>query len=76
MKKAGSEELLVLDPRRLPSLPIRSMLRMFDGLVVAEFERLPGMANCQASRPWTTVFPESWDCQAWGHSTAYWPRSR
>ena len=48
MKEADLEELPVLDPRRLSQAQLQAMSDLFDEMVDAEFERLPGMANCQA----------------------------
>ena len=50
MKKADLEELPVLDPRRLAPSQLQELSVLFDEMVEAEFERLPGMANCQARR--------------------------
>ena len=50
MKKADLEELPVLDPRHLSAPQLQAMSDLFDAMVEAEFERLPGMANCQARR--------------------------
>ena len=50
MKKADLEELPVLDTRRLSSSQLQAMSDLFDEMVEAEFERLPGMADCQARR--------------------------
>ena len=50
MKKADLEELPVLDVRQLSSAQLQAMSELFDGMVEAEFERLPGMSNCQARR--------------------------
>ena len=48
MKKADLEELPVLDTRRLSQTQVQSLSDLFDGLAEAEFDRLPGMANCSA----------------------------
>ena len=48
MKKADLEVLPVLDTRRLSQTQVQSLSDLFDGLAEAEFERLPGMANCPA----------------------------
>ena len=50
MKKADLEVLPVLDPRRLAPSQLQELSVLFDEMVEAEFERLPGMANCQARR--------------------------
>ena len=50
MKKADLEELPVLDILQLPSVQFQAMSGLFDEMVEAEFERLPGMSNCQARR--------------------------
>ena len=50
MKKADLEQLPVLDVRQLSSAQIQAMSDLFDDLVEAEFERLPGMASCQSRR--------------------------
>ena len=44
MKKAD------LDARGLAPSQLQAMADLFDEMVEAEFERLPGMANCQARR--------------------------
>ena len=48
MKKVDLEELPVLDTRQLPLSQLQAMSDLFDGLVEAEFERLPRMADCTA----------------------------
>jgi hypothetical protein len=48
MKKADLEILPVLDLRQLLPQQIQGMADLFEGMVEAEFERLPGMANCPA----------------------------
>ena len=48
MKKADLEELPVLDTRRLSPTQLKGLTELFDGLAKAEFDRLPGMANCSA----------------------------
>ena len=50
MKKADLEELPVLDPRQLSPSQLLELSVLFDEMVEAEFERLPGMATCQARR--------------------------
>ena len=50
MKKADLEELPVLDARRLSPSQLKAMSALFDHMVEAEFERLPGMVNCEARR--------------------------
>ena len=50
MKKADLEELPVLDPRRLSPSQLQELSVLFDEMVEADFERLPGMADCQARR--------------------------
>ena len=50
MKKADLEELPVLDPRRLSQLQLQALSDLFDEMVEAEFERLPGMADCPSRR--------------------------
>ena len=50
MKKADLEELPVLDILQLPSVQFQAVSGLFDEMVEAEFERLPGMSNCQARR--------------------------
>ena len=50
MKKADLEELPVLDVRQLSSTRLREMSELFDEMVEAEFERLPGMAGCPSRR--------------------------
>ena len=49
-KKADLEELPVLDFRRLAPAQLQSLSDLFDRLAEAEFERLPGMADCPARR--------------------------
>ena len=44
------EELPVLDVRQLSRAELQAMSNLFDGLVEAELERLPGMANCPSRR--------------------------
>jgi hypothetical protein len=46
MKKADLEELPVLDVRQLLPAQLQKMSDLFDEMVEAEFERLPGMASC------------------------------
>ena len=50
MKKADLEELPVLDTRRLSESQLRRLSDLFDEMSEAEFERLPGMADCTARR--------------------------
>ena len=50
MKKADLEELPVLDARGLSPSQLQGMADLFDEMVEAEFERLPGMADCQTRR--------------------------
>ena len=50
MKKADLEELPVLDIRQLAPTQLQAMSDLFDEMVEAEFERLPGMANCPSRR--------------------------
>ena len=50
MKKADLEELSVLDPRRVSQEQLQALSDLFDEMVEAEFDRLPGMATCQARR--------------------------
>ena len=50
MKKADLEELPVLDPRQLSASQLQAMADLFDEMVEAEFDRLPGMAGCQTRR--------------------------
>ena len=50
MKKADLEELPVLDTRAITPSQLQALSDLFDGLVEAEFERLPGMAHCPARR--------------------------
>ena len=50
MKKADLEELPVLDARGLSPSQLKGMSNLFDEMVEAEFERLPGMADCQTRR--------------------------
>lgn len=48
MKKADLENLPILDPRQLSSTELQALSNLFDELADAEFERLPGMADCVA----------------------------
>ena len=48
MKKADLEDLPVLDTRRLSPAQLEGLSELFDEVVDAEFERLPGMAHCLA----------------------------
>ena len=50
MKKADLEELPVLDVRQLSPSQVQAISDLFDEMMEAEFDRLPGMANCQARR--------------------------
>ena len=50
VKKADLKELPVLDTRQLSPPQLQAMADLFDGMVGAEFESLPGMANCEARR--------------------------
>ncbi len=50
MKKADLEELPILDTRQLRQSQLQAMLDLFDRLAETEFERLPGMAQCQGRR--------------------------
>ena len=50
LKKADLAELPVLDLRRLSLAQLEGLSDLFDRLASAEFERLPGMANCSARR--------------------------
>ena len=50
MKKADLEELPVLDTRQLQPPQLQAMSDLFDQLIDDEFERLPGMADCQSRR--------------------------
>ena len=50
MKKGDLQELPVLDLRRLSQEQIQGLSDVFDRLVDAEFERLPGMSDCAARR--------------------------
>ena len=50
MKKVDMEELPVLDVRQLSPSQVQAMSDLFDEMLEAEFDRLPGMANCQARR--------------------------
>ena len=50
MKKADLEDLPVLDVRQLSPAQRRSMANLFDETLEAQFERLPGMANCPSRR--------------------------
>ena len=50
MKKVDLEDLPVIDTRQLSSGQLQAMSDLFDEMVEAEFERLPGMANYRARR--------------------------
>ena len=50
MKKADLEELPVLDMRQLASSQLDALSDLYDVLAETEFERLPGMAQCQGRR--------------------------
>ena len=50
MKKADLEELPVLDIRQLSPAQLEAISDLFDEMVEAEFERLPGMADCPSRR--------------------------
>ena len=48
MKKADLGNLPILDPRGLTGTQLKWLSDLFDELADAEFERLPGMADCAA----------------------------
>ena len=48
LKKADLRNLPILDPRRLTESQLKGLSDLFDELADAEFERLPGMADCPA----------------------------
>ncbi len=48
MKKADLGKLPILDPRQLTKAQVKGLSDLFDELADAEFERLPGMADCPA----------------------------
>ena len=48
MKKTDLRDLPILDPRRLTDPQLKGSSDLFDELEDAEFERLPGMADCPA----------------------------
>ena len=50
MKKADLQELPVVDTRQLEPAQLQVMADLFDEMVEAEFERLPGMAECPSRR--------------------------
>ena len=50
MKKGDLEDLPVLDTRQLSPAQLQAMADLFDAMTEAEFERLPGMADCQSRR--------------------------
>ena len=50
LKKADLNEVPVLDVRRLSSVQLQELSGLFDQLAGVEFERMPGMAICQARR--------------------------
>ena len=47
-KKSDLERLPILDPRGLTKSQLKGLSDLFDELTDAEFERLPGMADCAA----------------------------
>ena len=47
MKNADLENLPVLDTRQLKPSQLQALSELFYGLAQTEFERLPGMAQCQ-----------------------------
>ena len=49
-KKVDLENLPILDARQLTPAQIQAMSDLFDDLAESEFERLPGMAQCQGRR--------------------------
>ncbi len=48
LKKADLRFLPILDPRQLSLSQLQALSDLFDDLADAEFERLPGMADCPA----------------------------
>ena len=50
MKKADLEVLPVLDVRAISDSQLEGLSKLFDDMVEAEFESLPGMADCPARR--------------------------
>ena len=50
LKKAYLQHLPVIDPRRIAPSQLQGLSNLFDNMLVAEFERLPAMANCPARR--------------------------
>ena len=50
MKKADLEVLPVLDVRAISDSQLEDLSSLFDEMSEAEFERLPGMADCPARR--------------------------
>ncbi|MDE2767886.1 MAG: hypothetical protein OXI70_07330 [Chloroflexota bacterium] len=50
LKKADLKKLPVLDTRRLSSAQRQDLLRLFDQIVDAQFQRLPAMHHCPARR--------------------------
>ena len=50
LKKADLEQLPVLDTRNLSPEQLKGLSDLFDEMVEAEFERLPGMARCPARK--------------------------
>ena len=48
IKKADLGKLPILDPRQLTEAQVKGLSDLFDELADAEFERLPGMADCPA----------------------------
>ena len=49
-KKGDLEDLPVLDVRDIPTSQLQGLSNLFDEMSEAEFERLPGMADCPARR--------------------------
>ena len=50
LKKSDLRDVPVLDTRRLSASQLRRLSDLFDEMSEAEFERLPGMADCPARR--------------------------
>ena len=77
LKKADLRQLPVLDPRQLSSAQLQALSDLFDELADAEFERLPGMADCPARTALDAGISEvSRVCRTWVGCGCCWLRSR
>lgn len=76
MKKADLEELPVLDTRSLSESQLQRLSDLFDEMTEAEFERLPGMAECPARRRLDDGVSEILGLPDWATCAACWRQSR